>query len=157
MKKIAAIAASVVVALLIPSCGSPDTPIDDVPALAGVLQTLDEAVVAGDYREARAAIRDLKSLTSEALASGTLADPAAQRIMEAAALVAADLRKLQPARHTAIPDPSPAQSQSDPEEEGEDQGEDQDKIPNGDSEKNKNKHGGEPGNSENAPGHNKDE
>ena len=147
MKKVASCVASVIVAVLIPACGSSDAPIDDVPALANALQALDDAVVAEDYREARVAIGDLKSLTTEARNGGTLTDDAARQIMKAAAAVAADLRELQPARSTASPTPSatpPQGNDEGDEEQGEDEGGDQG-AGGGNAEQNgEDKHGGEP-------------
>ena len=150
MKRATLFLAPIAAALFVTACGSTTPPVEKVPALSGPLERLDAAVVASDYRDARIAIRDLKHLASEARTSGSLSMVQAQEIIAAVTSVASDLRDLQPSHDPAT---SPTPQESPPDDQGDKQDEDQDQ----DKTKDKHKDDEEPGKSDDAPGHNKDD
>ncbi len=82
-------AAATVLALLITpvlvACGGAESaPSEQVPALGKQLERVDEAVEAGDYSRARAAVKDLVARVAQAQVDGELSDEQAQRIVTAA-------------------------------------------------------------------------
>lgn len=82
------VAATALALVLIPgltSCGADEAaPSDRVPALGTQLEKIDEAVGAGDYDKARAAVKDLVTQVAQAQVDGQLSDEQAQRIVAAA-------------------------------------------------------------------------
>lgn len=89
-----AVAAVLVLALTpaLMSCGGDEAvPSEQVPALGKHLEEVDAAVGAGDYAEARAAVKELVAETARAQVDGELSDEQAQRIVTAARSVLENL------------------------------------------------------------------
>jgi len=74
------------------ACGGDEAaPSDEVPALGKQLERVDDAVEAGDYAKARAAVKDLVAQAAQAQVDGQLSDEQAQRIVTAARSVLENL------------------------------------------------------------------
>lgn len=136
-------------ALFLVSCAGTRPPIDSYPELGRPLSRLDDAVSAGHYHQARLALADLRGLANKGRASGVLTEEQADQILTATSSLAKDMRNLQPSDVTHAPEPSPTPSNGEVDPGGQ-----------GDESGHGHGHGHDdesPGNSENAPGHNKDD
>ncbi|HXH80165.1 hypothetical protein [Nocardioides sp.] len=74
------------------ACGKEESPpSEQVPALARQLDKVDEAVEAGQYERARAAVEELVATTAQAQVTGELSSEQAERIFASAQSVLENL------------------------------------------------------------------
>lgn len=91
-RRVAAAALVLALAPVLVSCGGDEAvPSEQVPALGKHLEEVDAAVDAGDYAEARAAVKELVAAAARAQVDGELSDEQAQRIVTAARSVLENL------------------------------------------------------------------
>lgn len=86
-----AVVAVLVAALLAGGCADDEPPGQKVPELAAQLDKIDEAVADGDLDQARQATRRLVARTAVALADQDIDEEEADRILEAAEALLAQL------------------------------------------------------------------
>lgn len=84
-------AASVIA--LVTGCSEDAPPAESAPALARHLDRVDDAIADGDAAEARAAVDDLVATTAQAELRGDISEEEADRIIDAAREVLAELRE----------------------------------------------------------------
>ena len=99
--------------VLLAGCGGSSAPSDDVPALGDALDQVDEAIVAGQYDDARSALDELVATATAGREGGELGREEADRILAAAA----DLSAALPEEAAEEPEPSePEPSEPEPSE-----------------------------------------
>lgn len=138
----AALLLSVLLAGL-PACGNDNSDASDTPELLAALQHVDDAIVNEHRVQARHALRQLKHLAGDANDAGTLSDAQASDIVTAASQLVQDLRPTTSPQPTVSTTPSvttlpPTKPEKDEKT----------------TKPEKSEAG--PGNSEDAPGHDKD-
>ena len=114
-------ATAVTVALVLGGCGSDETAADKVPALGDRLEEVDDAIVDGEYDAARETLDELVRVASQAQADGDLGAREADRILAAAAELAAALppeeeEPEEEPEETETPTPTPTPSPTPTEE-----------------------------------------
>lgn len=77
--------------LLLTGCSESEPPGREVPELADQLDAVDRAVEAREWGRARAAVEGLVAMTATAEVNGRISDDQADRILEAAREVLAEL------------------------------------------------------------------
>lgn len=91
-RRLAAVVVTVLVAALgITACSEEEPPGRTVPELATQLDKVDAAVAEGDLAQARQATKRIVARTAVALAEGDITDEEAERIIEAAEALLAEL------------------------------------------------------------------
>lgn len=83
--------AAAAVALALGGCGGDETAADKVPALGDRLEQVDDAIVDGEYDAARESLDELVRAATRARGNGNLTEREADRILAAAAELAAAL------------------------------------------------------------------
>lgn len=107
--------AGLLLAALLSGCGAADRPVEAVPALAGRLEQVDAAVVAGDDARTREAVTALVDDTEAALASGDLSREQADAITTAAEALLARLEEPSGSQGSEQ-EPTPAPTETETEE-----------------------------------------
>jgi hypothetical protein len=132
--------AAALLAVTVSSCGE-STPEQDVPQLASLLDRVDSALTDSDFSQARAALRSLVRVTSDARDAGDLDDAEAADILAAAGTLLSRLPEPTP------PPPTPAPDEKGDDEKDEDEKDEEKK----DEEKKDEEDGGNGDSSDNGP------
>jgi hypothetical protein len=149
MKPATSLLACVLLLLGTGACGSSSAPGEDVPRLSMLLERVDSALADENYRGARAALRSLIRVTTEARDAGDLEDAEAADILAAAGTLIVRLPEPTPAPTPVDPSPPASSNPGDKGEGTKDDDKKDDKNGEGKKDESKGRGNGESG--ENGP------